>query len=282
MRWGGLRRSENYESRGGGGRGALVGGGGIGILVVAGIVYLLGGDPTMVLNQLQTQPGGETTAPTPSNDPRLDFSLRILGSTEDVWGQVFQAAGGQYRPTKLVEYQGGTETACGFGQAAMGPFYCPNDGNVYLDMTFYDEMQRRLGGGGDFAQAYVIAHEVGHHVQDLTGEMNRARQMGMRGEESGGVRLELQADCYAGVWAARANRDMERRTGAPLLEPGDLEQGLRTASAIGDDTLQEASGRGVSPETFTHGTSEQRVRWLRRGLESGDPAACDTFSDRAL
>jgi predicted metalloprotease len=282
MRWRGLRRSENYESRGGGGRGALIGGGGIGVLVVAGIVYLLGGDPTMVLNQLQTEPGGETTAPTASNDPRLDFSLRILGSTEDVWGAVFRAAGGQYRPTRLVEYQGGTETACGFGQAAMGPFYCPNDGNVYLDMTFYDELQRRLGGGGDFAQAYVIAHEVGHHVQDLTGEMNRARQMGMRGEESGGVRLELQADCYAGVWAARANRDMEQRTGSPLIEPGDLEQGLRTASAIGDDTLQQASGRGVSPETFTHGTSEQRARWLRRGLERGDPAACDTFSGRAL
>lgn len=280
MRWGGLRRSENYESRGG--RGALVGGGGIGLLVIAGIVYLLGGDPTMVLDQLQTEPGGGTTAPTASNDPRLDFSLRILGSTEDVWDQVFQAAGSRYRPTKLVEYHGGTDTACGFGQAAMGPFYCPNDGNVYLDMAFYDELQQRLGGGGDFAQAYVIAHEVGHHVQDLTGEMSRARQMGMRGGESGGVRLELQADCYAGVWAERANRDMKRRTGAPLLEPGDLERGLQTASAIGDDTLQRGSGHAVSPETFTHGTSEQRVRWLRRGLESGNPAACDTFSVDAL
>lgn len=278
MRWGGLRRSENYESRGG--MGGLIGGGSIGALLLAGVVYLLGGDPTMVLNQLQTEPAGRTS-PADPNDPRLDFSLRILGSTEDVWSTVFQQARRQYRPTKLVAYQGGTQTACGFGQATMGPFYCPNDESVYLDMNFYDEM-KRLGGGGDFAQAYVVAHEVGHHVQDLTGRMEQAHQMGGRGENSGSVRLELQADCYAGVWAALANKDMIARTGAPLLEPGDLEQGLRTASAIGDDTLQRQAQGRVAPESFTHGSAEQRVRWLRRGLETGDPNACNTFKTREL
>ena len=279
MRWGGLRRSENYESRGG--RGGLIGGGSIGALLLAGVVYLLGGDPMMVLNQLQTGPA-EQTAPTDPNDPQLDFSLRVLGSTEDVWGAIFRDAGHQYRPTKLVEYQGGTQTGCGFGQAAMGPFYCPNDQSIYLDMNFYEEMRRRLGGGGEFAQAYVVAHEVGHHVQDLTGALERAQQAGGRGADSGAVRLELQADCYAGVWAARANRDMVARTGAPLLEPGDLEAGLRTASAIGDDTLQEQTQGRVAPESFTHGSAEQRVRWLRRGLETGDPNACDTFGARTL
>lgn len=279
MRWGDLRRSENYESRGR--MGGLIGGGSIGALLLAGVVYLLGGDPSMVLNQLQTEPAGQA-APADPNDPRLDFSLRILGSTEDVWSAVFKQAGRQYRPTRLVTYQGGTQTGCGFGQAAMGPFYCPNDGNVYLDMNFFDEMKRRLGGGGDFAQAYVIAHEVGHHVQDLTGRMEQAHQMGGSGADSGSVRLELQADCYAGVWAALANRDMMTRTGKPLLEPGDLEQGLRTASAIGDDTLQRQGQGYVAPDSFTHGTSSQRVHWLRRGLETGDPNACNTFTIRNI
>ena len=272
MRWGDLRRSTNVQSRGGGG--LLVGGGGIGALLIAGLVYLLGGDPNVVLNQAGGAGAGGAPA-VAADDPRLEFSARVLGSTEDVWTEIFRQSGGTYRPTTLVSYVGGTQTACGTGQAAMGPFYCPGDQGVYIDLRFYEEMERRLGGGGDFAQAYVIAHEVGHHVQHLTGATRQADRLGARGAESGSVRLELQADCYAGVWAARANRANIERNGRPLIEPGDLEEGLRTASAIGDDTLQ---GSGASPESFTHGTAEQRQRWLRRGLETGNPNACDTFS----
>jgi hypothetical protein len=281
MRWGDLRRSGNVQSRGGMG-GLALGGGGIGALLIAGIVYLLGGDPSVVMNQVQgSGVGGQQAEAVAESDPRLDFSARVLGSTEDVWSEIFREQGGQYRPTTLVSYVGGTQTACGAGQAAMGPFYCPADHSVYLDLTFFEQL-RQLGGGGDFAQAYVVAHEVGHHIQTLTGATEQARRMGAQGEESGSVRLELQADCYSGVWAARANARNIQANGRPLIEPGDLEEGLRTASAIGDDALQSQSGRGVSPESFTHGSAAQRARWLRRGLESGDPKACDTFSARSL
>ena len=164
----------------------------------------------------------------------------------------------------------------------MGPFYCPADQRVYIDLQFFDELSQRFGAAGDFAQAYVIAHEVGHHVQNLTGANQQANRMGAKGEDSGSVRLELQADCYAGVWAARANARMQAERGQTLLETGDVEEGLRAANAIGDDTLQRQSGWRVAPDSFTHGSSEQRVRWFRVGLESGDPARCDTFTARRL
>lgn len=288
MRWEDLRESTNVENRGGsgggfGGGGLIAGGGGIAALLIAGVVYLLGGDPSVVLNQAGGgQPGAETTQALPADDERLRFSYRVLGSTEDVWGAIFSQRGQQYQPTTLVTYRQGTQTSCGFGQAAMGPFYCPGDRRVYIDVDFYEEMRTRFGGGGDFAQAYVIAHEVGHHVQHLLGYTELADRGGRQGAESGAVRLELQADCFAGVWAARANQQNRQTRGRDLLEPGDVEEGLRTASAIGDDTLQQSSGRGVSPDSFTHGSSEQRIRWLRRGLETGDPAQCDTFRANSL
>jgi predicted metalloprotease len=175
-----------------------------------------------------------------------------------------------------------TQTACGAGQAAMGPFYCPADQKAYLDLAFFDELASRFGAPGDFAAAYVIAHEIGHHVQNLTGAAQEAQRQGARGATSGSVRLELQADCYAGVWAARANARNQAQNGRPLLETGDVEEGLQAANAIGDDTLQRQSGGRVAPDSFTHGSSAQRIRWFRTGLESGDPASCDTFTARTL
>jgi predicted metalloprotease len=199
------------------------------------------------------------------------WSLKVLGSTERVWGQAFAQAGRQYQPTVLSFYAQSGSSGCGAAQSAMGPFYCPNDQKVYLDTDFFTELRQRFGAPGDFAQAYVIAHEVGHHVQDLEGTLGQVnqRQRAVSEEEGNAlqVKVELQADCYAGVWA--------KRTG--LMEPGDLEEGMKAAQAIGDDTLQKAAGRRPVPESFTHGTSEQRMEWLRRGLDSGDPAQCDTF-----
>jgi predicted metalloprotease len=202
-----------------------------------------------------------------------ELLTRVLGSTERRWGDLFRQRGETYEPTVMVAYSRSDQSGCGAAQAAMGPFYCPTDRKIYIDPTFFNELSTRFHAAGDFAQAYVIAHEVGHHVQHLMGTLDRAQSQQSRGSTAEGnamqVRVELQADCYAGVWAANDRN---------LLEPGDMEEGLRAAEAIGDDTLQrEAQGR-VSPESFTHGTSAQRVAWLRRGLESGDPASCDTFS----
>jgi predicted metalloprotease len=200
----------------------------------------------------------------------------VLAETEDTWGRLF---GGQYQPTTMVIYNGMTPTACGTGQAAMGPFYCPQDNKVYLDLSFFTELDQKFGAPGDFAQAYVIAHEVGHHVQNLMGkaqEVHAAQQgMGQAEANKQSVMLELQADCYAGVWAADAASRLN-------LGPGDIEEGLRAATAIGDDRLQRQSQGVVVPDAFTHGSSEQRVRWLKRGMESGDPRACDTFSGGPL
>ena len=283
MRWEDLRQSTNVENRGGIGGGALAGGGGIAALLIAGVIYLLGGDPSVVLNQPGVAgAGGQTQEALPADDERLRFSAAVLGSTEDVWSEIFRQNGQQYPPTTLVSYRGGTQTGCGIGQAAMGPFYCPADQKVYLDVTFFEELTTRFGGGGDFAQAYVVAHEVGHHVQHITGATETADRLGRQGAESGGVRLELQADCYAGVWANRANAQNRARNGRDLIEPGDVEEGMRAAEAIGDDALQRSAGRAVNPETFGHGSSEQRMRWLRRGLETGDPAQCDTFRTNQL
>ncbi|WP_299322668.1 neutral zinc metallopeptidase [Parasphingopyxis sp.] len=205
------------------------------------------------------------------------FACRVLTSTEQTWTDLFRQNGSQYAPPTLNFYEGGTRSGCGAASASMGPFYCPADQGIYLDTSFFREMETQLGATGDFAQAYVIAHEVGHHVQYLTGQLRdvRSRQQAVGRVEGNRleVRIELQADCYAGVWAAR-NRDR--------MEPGDMEEGMRAASAVGDDRLQRQAQGYVVPESFTHGTSEQRMRWLRRGMETGDPAACDTFATNRL
>jgi predicted metalloprotease len=204
--------------------------------------------------------------------------LAVLGSTERTWAKLLQAQGRSYEPTTLVFYAGSDQSGCGAAQSAMGPFYCPTDRRIYLDTSFFRELTNRFHASGDFADAYVIAHEVGHHVQDLLGTLAKANRLQSQGSTAEGnavqVRVELQADCFAGVWAATARN----KKGEPVLEPGDVEEGLRAAAAIGDDTLQQQAQGRVVPDSFTHGTSAQRVKWLRRGLESGDPAQCDTFS----
>jgi predicted metalloprotease len=223
--------------------------------------------------------GGSPALQGPSSQSRLtpemrDFLPRMLGSTEEVWSEVFTQQGATYRPAQMVAYSGGTQTACGLGQAAMGPFYCPPDRTIYIDPGFFNELATRFGAPGDFAAAYVIAHEVGHHVQNLTGALDEAQQaQSSVGRTEGNqiqVGVELQADCYAGIWAARA-RDAQ----GSILEAGDIEEGMRAAEAIGDDMLQRRTQGTVVPESFTHGTSAQRMAALRRGLETGDPAACD-------
>lgn len=284
MRLDDLRPTENVDDRRGlRGRGVALGGGGLGIVAVAVIVMLLGGDPTQILSQM----GDISTAPTDSTaptGPRADdaafqFSRKIVGSTEDVWTKIFAARGLRYEPAIFTPYDGSTQTGCGAGQSMMGPFYCSADKRVYIDLSFFNELRTRFGAPGEFAQAYVLAHEVGHHVQDLLGTMAnvQARYRGaMEGADGGSVRLELQADCYAGVWAYNANRDFS------ILEQGDVEQGLAAANAVGDDTLQRQTQGRVAPDSFTHGSSAQRVRWFTRGMQTGDMNQCDTFSATTL
>jgi predicted metalloprotease len=290
MRLGGEGPSGNFEDRTGQGGGFGLGGGGgnmLGCLLpmvmsrfgIVGVLILLLG--YCALTQLggggSLIPGGTTTS-APSGQSRLDpnmrdFLTRVLGSTEETWSEIYQKNGQRYVPTTMVAYSGGTQTACGTGQAAMGQFYCPNDRRVYIDPSFFNELSTRFGASGEFAMAYVIAHEVGHHVQDLQGTLNEAHNMQARSGEAQGnaiqVKVELQADCYAGVWAANA-RDAQGN----ILEPGDVEEGMRAAEAIGDDTLQRKAQGVVVPESFTHGTSAQRMEALQRGLKSGDPASC--------
>ncbi|MGE3317315.1 MAG: neutral zinc metallopeptidase, partial [Planctomycetaceae bacterium] len=247
------------------------------------IVLFLGGDPQALLQNMQQNapPGAQQQGPIdPKEEPLVEFVKTILASTEDVWTDVFRQQGKQYRQPKLVLFSGQVESACGYANAAVGPFYCPADSKVYIDLQFYSDLQNRFNAAGDFAQAYVIAHEVGHHVQNELGiseRVHRARQ-GLPEAEANelSVRQELQADFFAGIWAHHADR--ARR----IMEKGDLEEGLRAASAIGDDRLQMQSRGYVVPEKFTHGTSEQRVRWFRRGFESGDMKLGDTFSARDL
>jgi hypothetical protein len=281
MRWERGRRSDNVEDRRGMPvrRGGLAGGGIGAILVVLLVSYFLGIDPTLLLQNvpMDSVPGEvePAPAPTPGEDPLADFVSVVLADTEDTWAAVFAEAGLDYEPPRLVLFSGMVASACGMGQSAMGPFYCPGDRKVYIDLDFYRELQERFRAPGDFAQAYVIAHEVGHHVQNLLGTSERVQRQRQRlGETEANalsVRLELQADCYAGVWAQRADRARS------ILEQGDIEEGLGAASAIGDDRLQQQSGGYVRPDSFTHGSSAQRVRWFRRGLESGDPGSCETF-----
>ena len=287
MRWEGNRESDNVEDRRSGGGGGFIGGRsiGIGTIVVALIGWgVFGINPLTTIGVLsgggapQVQQGPAQRPP--QGDREAAFVSTVLASTEDVWAQVFQQGGAQYRQPKLVLYRGATPTACGTGQAAMGPFYCPGDRKVYIDLGFYQTLKDRLGAPGDFAQAYVIAHEVGHHVQNQLGISAKVDQM--RGRVSKveynalSVRLELQADCFAGVWAHHAQKARQ------ILEQGDVEEAMNAAAKIGDDALQRANGGAVVPESFTHGTSAQRKRWFNSGLQSGSIKTCDTFAARSL
>jgi predicted metalloprotease len=277
MDLGGQRGSDNIEDR----RGMGMGGGlGIGGIVIAVIAYFLGFDPSTVLNTVQqvSPPAEQKAAPQGAPaDEMGQFVSKVLGSTEDVWTEIFRAQGQQYRPPKLVLYTGATRTACGTGQQAMGPFYCPLDHELYIDLSFYRQLTERFHAPGQFAEAYVIAHEVGHHIQTLTGIMDRMDAMrgrvGKAEYNQNSVKLELQADCYAGIWAHNS-------ASAVKLTQQDIEQGLNAASAIGDDKLQKQSQGYVVPESFTHGSSAQRVRWFKQGMDSGRVADCDTFGSR--
>jgi predicted metalloprotease len=286
MRWEQGRRSDNIEDRRGMrvGRKGLVGGG-IGTIVLALVAMYFGVDPSVVLNQVgsnlePTQEAQQQTTFSPEEEHLKDFMSAVLANTEDVWGAMFKASGQTYQRPKLVLFSGAVQSACGFAEAAMGPFYCPGDHKLYLDMSFFNELAQRHGAPGDFAQAYVVAHEIGHHVQTLLGvteQVNAARQ---RTDEAGSnalqVRMELQADCFAGVWANHANKTRQ------ILEPGDTEEALAAAAGVGDDRLQKQARGYVVPESFTHGSSKQRMRWFSRGMQSGDPGQCDTFKTTQL
>ncbi len=288
MRWKRARRSDNVVdargsgSRMGGGKGLTLGG--VAIVVIIGL--LSGQDPMQILGQLagQALQGGSVSAPQQApagNDEQADFVRAVLGDTEDTWRDIFQGANRQYRDPTLVLFRGGVNSACGFANSAVGPFYCPGDQRVYIDLAFFRELEQRFGAAGDFAQAYVIAHEVGHHVQTLLGvsaKVNAARQRGERVEGANGllVRQELQADCLAGVWAYHGQQRHD------WLEPGDIEEALNAANAIGDDRLQKQARGQVVPDSFTHGTSEQRVRWFKTGFAGGDVGRCDTFKAARL
>ena len=281
--------SSNVEDRRGGGMGRA-GGVGIGTVAIALIAsYFLGIDPRTLLgvaeqvqNVQQSNPApGKPIDPASDPDAALKSEMgKILHKTETTWGELFQNSGGQYQKPKLVLFRGQTPTACGAGQAAMGPFYCPGDQKVYLDMAFFREMETRFKAGGDFARAYVIAHEIGHHVQFLTGVTEKTDALRGRLSEKEynkvSVRVELQADCFAGVWAQHANR------AKPFLDPQDVDEALRAANAIGDDMLQKQSRGVVVPDSFTHGSSAQRIRWFKTGFEGGSMKACDTFAARDL
>ncbi|HEX5041696.1 MAG TPA: neutral zinc metallopeptidase [Candidatus Polarisedimenticolaceae bacterium] len=287
MRWTPGRRSPDLEDRRattGGRRIALpLGGGGLGlggilILLVLSFIFktdllsLFGGGGPAV----QVGLPGEKFEPTPEEEKLVDFVSFVLDDAQGTWERIFQQSGQEYPHARLVVYRDSTETACGYGDAATGPFYCPSDSTVYIDLTFYRELKDRFGAPGDFAQAYVLAHEIGHHVQNLLGtssQVRNAQESDPSGANEMSVRLELQADCYAGVWG----HTTERRD---ILEEGEVEEALTAAAAIGDDRLQREAGRRISPDSFTHGSSEQRMQWFRRGFDGGDPAACDTFRAR--
>jgi hypothetical protein len=294
MLWRGRRQSANVEDRRGSGGGLPMGlpmgrrglaGGGLGAIIVLVLALLFGIDPSMLLQGVPTEQVGpgpsfqERAQPAPADDDQAGFVAVVLAETEDTWRQVFSRLGRQYQEPTLVLFSGQVQSACGFASAASGPFYCPGDRRIYLDMSFFEEMRRRFGAPGDFAQAYVIAHEVGHHVQNLLGIMPRVeamrRQLSTGDANQLSVMVELQADCFAGVWAQRAQS-------AQILEAGDLEEALNAANAIGDDRLQRQAQGYVVPDSFTHGSSQQRMRWFKRGFQSGDIAACDTFSAGSL
>jgi uncharacterized protein len=275
MRWQGGRRSSNIQDRRG--RGAAMVGGGIGAVVLTLLAIVLGVDPTELTTggapaeQVPTaEPGAFTGA-----DEEADFIAVVLADTEDTWQELFARDGSQYREPQLVLFEDAVNSACGFAQAAVGPFYCPRDQMVYLDLGFFRELHERFGAPGEFARAYVVAHEIGHHVQTLLGLSEQVRSLQARSSQQEAnalqVRMELQADCLAGIWAHHAQRSRQ------VLEPGDIEDALRAAAAIGDDRIQRETQGRIVPESFTHGTSAQRVQWFRTGFESGEPARCNTF-----
>ena len=278
MRWKGGRRSKNVIDRRGAGPGRRTAvGGGVVIVALLAAVFL-GVDPTVILQglgglQQQQVPSGPTPPRPAAEEEAADFVSVVLADTEDTWTREFQRAGSRYQLPQLVLFSGGVESACGFASAAAGPFYCPGDSRLYLDLAFLSEL-KRMGASGDFAVAYVIAHEVGHHIQNLAGTARRVQAAKQRLSRREGnalqVRMELQADCYAGVWGHYYQQ-------RGLLETGDVEEGLGAAAAVGDDHLQRMAGRRVTPESFTHGTSKQRMQWFKRGFDSGDPDQCDTF-----
>jgi predicted metalloprotease len=288
MRWEDERLSDNVEDDrgqgfggfGGGGGPIMIGGGGLGAVVLIGLALLFGVDPRALLQGAGDSGYGPAAVQTEPQGPRADdedarFSRAVLAYTEDTWSAYFRDLGATYQPPTLVLYDQGHQTGCGFGQAAMGPFYCPADRRVYLDLEFFHELSGRFGAPGRFAEAYVIAHEVGHHVQNLLGVSERTDAVRQRADRVEGnrisVRVELQADCFAGVWAARTNQREH------FLDPGDIDQGLAAASAVGDDTLQKETQGRVVPDAFTHGTSAQRTKWFRRGYDSPKLESCDTF-----
>ena len=295
MRWDGNRESDNVEDRrsdsgGGGGGGGMIGGRsiGIGTVVIALIGWgVFGINPLTTIGMLSggssqpqvQQQQGPAQKP-PADDKQAKFVSVVLASTEDVWTKIFQQGGAQYRDPKLVLFRGAVPTACGTGQSAMGPFYCPGDQKVYLDMNFFDTLSRQLGAPGDFARAYVIAHEVGHHVQTLLGTTakvdNMRGRVSQRDQNALSVRLELQADCYAGIWA---NHSQQAKN---WLDQGDIESAMNAAQQIGDDTLQRQQTGTVRPDGFTHGSSAQRVRWFTTGLKTGSVESCDTFNTQSL
>ena len=280
MQLGDQKASGNVEDRRGIG---MVGGGlGVGGIAIAVIAYFLGFDPATVLNVAEQVVPQRETREAPKGAPTDEmgqFVAKVLGSTESVWGEILQQSNSRYRPPTLVLYDGQVRSACGMGQAAMGPFYCAGDEKLYIDLAFFRDLQTRFRAPGDFAQAYVIAHEVGHHVQNLIGTFRKIEAARGRASEAeanrSSVSMELQADCYAGVWGHHAGTMKQ-------LESGDIAEALNAASAIGDDRLQKQTQGRVVPESFTHGSSEQRVRWFRRGMDSGRPQDCDTFSTRSL
>lgn len=281
MRWEFGRRSTNVEDRRGGGVSAPVVGGGIGAIVISLLVALLGGDPGVILEQVNQNGDRPSTQLDPTNRPpasdqMADFVSVVLADTEDTWHDIFRKNGQTYVEPSLVLYSNAVESACGFARSAVGPFYCPRDQKVYIDLSFYQDLKYRYQAPGDFAQAYVIAHEVGHHVQNLLGISDKVRSLQSRASKVEAnqlsVRLELQADCFAGVWANHAQRSRQ------ILEAGDIEEALNAASSIGDDRLQSQAKGYIVPETFTHGSSAQRVSWFKRGIQTGEPTQCNTFA----
>jgi len=287
MRWQNGRRSSNIEDRRGRRIPGGMKGGGIGILLLALVGIYFGIDPALILNVgdvvQKNQPVSRTSAPyqpTTQEKEQADFVAVVLADTEDVWTQVFEENGKTYQEPTLVLFTGSVQSACGFAQAAMGPFYCPGDRKVYIDLSFYKDLQNTLHSPGDFARAYVVAHEIGHHVQKLLGysdQLARARpRLSKKNYNKVSVRMELQADCFAGVWANRADKMRA------ILEPGDIEEALNAASNIGDDRLQQESRGYVTPDSFTHGSSAQRVHWFKQGYETGDVESCNTFKIKEL
>ncbi len=282
MRWRSGRQSNNVEDRRGLRATSTIAGGGIGTLLIVLLAMIFGVDPSTLLQSKAPSgsPPQQSAAAPPGQDDLRQFVSVVLADTEDTWRDLFRRMGGVYQDPKLVLFTGAVQSACGFAQAAVGPFYCPADQKVYIDLSFYQELKNRFRAPGDFAQAYVIAHEIGHHVQNLLGISGQVEALRSRVREAEAntlsVRLELQADCFAGVWAHHAHKARQ------ILEAGDVEEGLNAASAIGDDRLQMQAKGYVAPDSFTHGSSAQRVRWFKRGLAGGDLRQCDTFKATQL